>query len=105
MVCPATGAVPDASVIIKNDTLCEAITRAQIPAVKQPTRLLQQDGKRSDGTALLPWARGKPMAWDVTVPDNYAESQISHTAKKAGAAANKAFGERDSQIRSSVCLT
>ena len=50
-------------------------------------------------------ARGKPMAWDVTVPDNYAESHISHTARKAGAAANKAFGERDSQIRSSVCLT
>ena len=25
--------------------------------------------KRPDGTTLLPWARGKPMALDVTVPD------------------------------------
>jgi len=48
-----------------NDILCRAIKRAQIPAVKEPTSLLQQDGKRSDGTTLLPWARGKPMTWDV----------------------------------------
>jgi len=37
----------------------------------------------------LPWARGKPMAWDVTVPDTYAESHIGSTAAKPGGAANK----------------
>jgi len=37
----------------------------------------------------LPWARGKPMAWDVTVPDTYAESHIGSTATKPGAAAHK----------------
>ena len=26
---------------------------------------------------LLFWARGKPMAWDLTVPDTYAESPIT----------------------------
>ena len=30
------------------------------------------------------------MAWDVTVPDTYAESHISSTVVKAGAAAHKA---------------
>jgi len=30
------------------------------------------------------------MAWDVTVLDTYAESHISHTAREAGAAANRA---------------
>jgi len=60
-----------------NDILCSAVKRAQIPAVKEPTSLLQQDGKRPDGSTLLPWARGKPMAWDVTVPDTYAESHIA----------------------------
>ena len=68
-----------------NDIVCRAIKRAQIPAVKEPTSLPQQDGKRPDGTTLLPWARGKPMAWDVTVPDTYAESHISNTAREAGA--------------------
>ena len=53
-----------------NDILCRAIKWAQIPAVKQPVSLLHRDGKRPDGTTLMIlWARGKPMAWDVTVPD------------------------------------
>jgi len=59
-----------------NDIVWRAIKRAQIPAAKEPVSLMQQDGKRSDGTTLLPWVRGKPMAWDVTVPDTYAESHI-----------------------------
>jgi len=33
-----------------------------------------QDYKRPYGTTLLTWVRGKPMTWDVTVPDTYAES-------------------------------
>jgi len=52
-----------------NDIVCRAIKLAQIPAAKEPVSLLQHDGKRPDGTTLLPWARGNPMAWDVTVPD------------------------------------
>jgi len=39
-----------------------------------------RDNKRPDGTtlfSLLPWARGKPMAWDVTVPDTFAESHMA----------------------------
>ena len=31
--------------------------------------IFQDDNKLPDGTTILPWARGKPMAWDVTVPD------------------------------------
>jgi len=77
-----------------NDILCRAIKRAQIPVVKEPAGLLQQDGKRPDGTTLLPWARGKPMAWGVTVPDTYAESHISNTAREAGAAANRASASK-----------
>jgi len=65
------------------------IKRAQMPAVKEPVSLMRNDIKRPDGTTLLPWARGKPMAWDVTVPDTYAESHISSTATKPGAAALK----------------
>jgi len=52
--------------------------------------LVRDDNKRPDGTTLLPWARGKPMALDVTVPDTYAESHISSTVVKAGAAAHRA---------------
>ena len=55
---------------------------------------MQQDGKRPDGTTLLPWARGKPIAWDVTVPDTYAESRIDQTAREACSAANKAAANK-----------
>ena len=61
----------------------------KMPAVKEPINLMQDDNKRPDGTTLLPWARGKPMAWEVTVPDTYAESHIGNTATKPGAAAQK----------------
>jgi len=60
-----------------------------MPAVKEPISLMQDDNKRPDGTILLPCARGKPMAWDVTVPDTYAESHTGSTATKPGAAAHK----------------
>ena len=60
-----------------------------MPAVKEPINLMRDDNKCPDGTTLSPWARGKPMAWDVTVPDTYAESHIGNTATKPGAAAQK----------------
>ena len=41
-------------------------------------------------TLYISWSRGKTMAWDVTVPDTYAESHIDNTATEAGAAANQA---------------
>ena len=72
-----------------NDILLRAIKPAQMPAVKEPINLMRDDNKRPDWTTLLPWARGKPMAWDVTVPDTYAESHIGNTATKPGAAAQK----------------
>ena len=43
-----------------------------------------------DGTTLVPWARGKPMAWDVTVPDIYAQSHVHDTSIHAGTAADGA---------------
>ena len=36
-----------------------------------------------DGTTLLPWAKEKALAWDVTVPDTYAESRIADTVSTA----------------------
>jgi len=72
-----------------NDILLRAIKPAQMPAVKEPINLMRDDNKRPDGTTLLPRARGKTTAWDVTVPDTYAESHIGSTATKPGAAAQK----------------
>ena len=66
------------------------MNRAQIPSVKEPVGLLRQDGKRPDGTTILSWSRGKPLAWDVTVPDTYTDAHVSNTAMKTGATASLA---------------
>ena len=68
----------------------ESIKKAQYPAVKEPVGLSRSDGKRPDGATLIPWTRGKLVAWDVTVPDIYANSYIADTATTASAAANRA---------------
>ena len=61
-----------------------------MPAVKEPVSLTLEDNKRPDGTTLLPWAKGKPLAWDVTVPDTYAKSHIADIVSTPGAAAHQA---------------
>ena len=57
--------------------------------MKEPAGLSHDDGKRPDGVTLLPCAKGKPLAWDVTVPDTYADCHLADTATTAGAAADK----------------
>ena len=52
-----------------NDIIWRATKRAQIHVVKEPVGLMRQDGKRPDGTTMVPWSRGKTLAWDVTVSD------------------------------------
>ena len=61
----------------------------QIPASKEPIRPSRADGKRPDGATLVLWTRGKPLAWDVTVPDTYAASHLQLTSATACAAINK----------------
>jgi len=73
-----------------NNIIWRAIKRAQVPAVKEPVNLTLEDNKLPDGSTLLPWAKGKPLAWDVTVPDTYAESDIADTVSTPGAAAHQA---------------
>jgi len=67
--------------------------------VKEPAGLSHDDGKRPDGATLLPWAKGKPLALDVTVPDTYADSHLDDTATTAGAAADKAAGNKEAKYR------
>jgi len=61
-----------------NDILWRAFKRATVPAVKETADPSRDDGKPPDSVTLLPWAKGKPLAWDVTVPDTYADSHLAH---------------------------
>ena len=79
--------------MINNDIIWRAIKRAKIPTHKEPTALIMQNGKRPDGVTLIPWSRGKALAWDVTIPDTYAASHLQSTALEAGRAAIHAGDE------------
>ena len=70
-----------------NDIVHRALIRADIASVKEPTGLLAGSNLRPDGATLIPWARGKCLAWDATTPDTLASSHLPSTSRSAGAAA------------------
>ena len=80
-----------------NDAVWRSFQRAQIQAQKEPAGLAVaiqgSDGassmKRPDGASLIPWKRGRSVAWDVTVSDIFAKSYISATSVLAGSAAER----------------
>ena len=77
-----------------NDIIWRAVKKAQIPASKEPIRLLRHDGKRPDGATLVPWTRGRTFAWDVTLLDTFTASHIQFTSSSACAAADKAAANK-----------
>jgi len=40
---------------VLNDIILRAVNAADVPAVKEPSGLNRQDGKRKDGLSLIPW--------------------------------------------------
>ena len=78
-----------------NDLVWRALSRADVPAVKEPDGLLRSDGKRPDGLTLIPWQGGRCMTWDVTVTDTLAESYLATTSTIAGAAAEGAASRKE----------
>ena len=73
-----------------NDIIWRALQRAQVPSTKEPVGLFRADGKRPDGVSMIPWARGRCVAWDVTSPDTLAPSHVAGSAIQSGVAAGKA---------------
>jgi hypothetical protein len=77
-----------------NDLVWRGLTRANIPATKEPTGLFRADGKRPDGLTLIPWKSGKCLTWDVTVADTFAASYLGTTSSCPGSAAESAAAKK-----------
>ena len=69
----------------------------RIPAHLEPSGVCKSDGKRLDGTALIPWSRGRVLVWDVICPDTFAPSG-SLAAKGAGLIATQAEERKRSKF-------
>jgi len=70
-----------------NDIVHRALGRAGIAATKEPSGLLAGSSLRPDGATVIPWTRGKCLAWDATTPDTLCMSHLPTTSNLAGAAA------------------
>jgi len=70
-------------------------TSAGVIVTKKPVGLARQDGKRPNGATLIPWQRGKPLTWDITVVHTLADSFVSMTARSGGAAAGRKTAKYD----------
>ena len=67
-----------------DDIIWRAFGTASTPAVKEPSGLCRNDGKRPDGLTLIPWQGGKPLVWDATVVTPLASSYVDRVAMGAG---------------------
>jgi len=72
------------------DIIWRAFGAAGIPAVKKPSGLDRQDGKRPDGLTLIPWQSGRSLVWDVTDVSPLAASYVDRAATDAGTVADMA---------------
>ncbi|ESN90537.1 hypothetical protein HELRODRAFT_166211 [Helobdella robusta] len=63
---------------------------AGIPVIKEPMGLIEEGAFRPDGYTITPWAQGRSLAWDVTLPHTMADRYIGYTSVEAGTAALKA---------------
>ena len=69
-----------------NDVIYRALNKAGVPSIKEPSDLLRSDGKRPDGLSQIPFGAGRCVAWDVTVTDTFAASNLNFSSAAAGGA-------------------
>ena len=73
-----------------NDILLRAFNSIGITSMREPTGLCRGSENRPDGVTVVPWRRGKNLAWDATCADTFAVSHLPGTSVTAGAAARTA---------------
>ena len=70
-----------------NDVVRRSLKAEKIPAHLEPSDIHRSDGKRPDGTSIVPWMSGRVLVWDVTCPDTLAPSYAALATREAAAVA------------------
>ena len=73
-----------------NDIIFRALSSAGMVSELEPEGLNQNDGTRPDGITRFPFSRGRPLCWDATCVDTFAETSVPQNAIQAGSAAANA---------------
>jgi hypothetical protein len=82
-----------------NDILHRSLNKAGYSAVREPSGVVLNSPLRPDGITLIPWTRGRCLAWDFTSPDTLAASHLPFTARETGAAAERAARLKEDKYR------
>jgi hypothetical protein len=73
-----------------NSIINRSLTSIHVNSILEPNGLSRDDGKRPDGMTLVPWIKGQPLVWDVTVVDTLADSYVLKSSEVSGSAAEMA---------------
>ncbi|KAH0810808.1 hypothetical protein GEV33_011983 [Tenebrio molitor] len=68
----------------------------------EPNGLSRDDGKRPYGMTLVPWIKGQPLVWDVTIVDTLANSYVLKTSEVSGFAAEMICKRKRSKYSSII---
>ena len=66
------------------------VSQYRQPTILEPLALVWGDGKRPDGSTLIPWSGGRLLVWDFTSPDTLAPLHLPKTVFLAGGAVSVA---------------
>ena len=72
---------------MSNDVIRESLRSGYIPSTLEPTGLMRNDGRHPDGVTMLPWSRGRYLAWDFTCVQRLATSHLSKGRQESSSVA------------------
>jgi hypothetical protein len=85
-----------------NSIINRSLTSIHVNSTLEPNGLSRDDGKRPDGMTLVPWIKGQPLVWDVTVVDTLADSYVLKSSEASGFAAEMACKRKHSKYSSII---
>jgi hypothetical protein len=78
------------------------LTSIHVNSTLEPNGLSRDDGKRPYGMTLVPWIKGQPLVWDVTIVDTLANSYVLKTSEVSGFAAEMICKRKRSKYSSII---
>jgi hypothetical protein len=78
------------------------LTSIHVNSTLGPNGLSRDDGKRPDEMTLVPWIKGQPLVWDVTIVDTLADSYVLKISEVSGFAAEMACKRKHSKNSSII---
>ena len=85
-----------------NELISKAFTSAGTLAKLEPQSMCLGGNQRPDGVTLVPWKRGRCMAWDATCPNTFAKTHIQASSTQAGSAAATAEAKKKTKYSSII---